>query len=110
VESKRALLTNLVGLTKRKRTPQKVIPNPIKARIVEEVTTEATSSSAQATIRVIPILLEGIFLEISSSCFSSSFSLRKSSRVFAEGVETVETCRMRFMGISRRIIASIDIV
>ncbi len=78
MESKRLLLTNLIGLAKRKRAPQKVRPSPTKAKTVEVATNEATSTRAPKMSRVNPILVEGSRLYLDSSCFRASFLLCRS--------------------------------
>jgi len=101
-------VTNLVDLAKRKRAPQNVRPNPIKARIVEEVMTEAESSSAPMISRAIPILLEGIFLDFISSYFDCSFSFCKISRDLTDE-EDIEMRLRLFDWNSRKITAIIKI-
>ena len=102
VASKMGALTNLVDLAKRKRAPQNARPNPIKARIVEELMTEAKSISAPMINRAIPILLEGIFLDFSSSYFNCSFSFCNVSRVLTEGTIEISTVLSEEGGIEMR--------
>jgi hypothetical protein len=68
------LLTNLTGLAKRNKPPQKARPNPIKAKTLEEAIKEAKRTIAPLKRNPNPILFEGIFSDLSGTSFSGSLS------------------------------------
>ena len=59
VESRRLLLTYFMGLTKKKRAPQKVKPKPMNAKICEFSSTEKIRDKAPGIMKAMPIFPEG---------------------------------------------------